>query len=134
MTMTEEFTVAKITALKEDVEEEVTLEVDGLTLVCFAVNRPMLNVGDSRKVQLKLFTVSDYGLVPASDAIEPSIERVAAGFGYHIVGTLVDQGVSVGDVTLRDETLPSDYAYLMGEKVSLTADRIGVRFLRELSQ
>lgn len=129
--MTEEFIVAKVMALNQGVEEEVTLDIGGLTLVCFAANRPVLNAGDFWKVQFKLFTVSDYGLVPESNGREPSIERVAAGFGYHIVGTLVDQGVSVRGVTLRDESLLSHYAYLRGEKVSLTADRVGVRFFQE---
>jgi hypothetical protein len=126
--MTHDFVMAKVQALNTDVEEEVTLDVDGLVVVGFASNRPALRVGDSRKVQLKLFTATDYGLTPASSDSSPSITRVGTGFGYRIVGTMVEQGVSVGAVTLQDESLPTDFTYLMGEKVSLVVDRIGVSF------
>lgn len=126
--MTHDFVVAKVQALNPDIEEEITLDVDGLILVGFASNRPALAVGDSRKVQLRLFTASDYGLTPASSDSAPSIARIGTGFGYCIVGTLVDQGISVGAVILQDESLSTDFAYLIGEKVSLVADRIGVRF------
>ena len=126
--MTHDFVMVRIQALNPDVEEEVTLDVDGRVVVGFASNRPALNVGDSRKVELKLFTATDYGLTPSSSDSVPSLTRVGTGFGYRIVGTLVEQGVSVGLVTLQDESLPTDFAYLMGEKVSLMADRIGVRF------
>ena len=128
--MTHDFVVAKVQALNPDVEEEITLDVDGLIVVGFTSNRPALAVGESRKVQLKLFTASDYGLTPASSDSMPSIARIGTGFGYRIVGTLVDQGISVGAVILQDESLSTDFAYLMGEKVSLAADRIGVRFLK----
>lgn len=126
--VTHDFVVAKVQALNPDVEEEITLDVDGLIVVGFASNRPALAVGDSRKVQLKLFTASDYGLTLASSDSAPSIARVGSGFGYRIVGTLVDQGISVGNLMLQDESLSTEFAYLMGEKVSLEADRIGVRF------
>ena len=128
--MTHDFVIAKVRALNPDIEEEITLDVNGLIVIGFASNRPALVVGDSRKVQLKLFTASDYGLTPASSDSVSSIERVGTGFAYRIVGTLVDQGVSIGAVILQDESLSTDFAYLMGEKVSLAADRIGVRFLK----
>lgn len=128
--MTSEFTAAEIKALNQDVEEEVTLEVAGITIVGFAANRPSISVGDVRKVQFKLFTASDYRLAAVGDEDIPILERIGVGFGYRIVGKLVDQGVSVGELILQDESLPTECAYLVGKMVSLEVDRIGVRFLR----
>ncbi|HVZ44335.1 MAG TPA: hypothetical protein VHA82_11040 [Ramlibacter sp.] len=127
----------------------MTLEVDGRTLVVFAPSRPTLDVGDQRRVLLNLFTTSDYRLTEAGADEEPTIKLIdpdpgesdepvtygePALFRYRIVGTLVDDGVSVGPVMLQHESLSSDNAHLLGKAVSLTSDRIFVQFLLDLPQ
>lgn len=128
--MNHDSTIVIVQALSSAIEEEITLDVGGQTLVGFASNRPALAVGDVVAVQFRLFTASDYGLIPINGDVAPSIEKVGGGFGYRIIGTLVEQGVSIGPVILQDESLSTDFAYLKGEKVSLEADRIEVRFIK----
>jgi hypothetical protein len=119
---------AKVEEIGEDVEEEVTLRIGDVSIVCFTGYSPyQVEKGKVYPVSLNLAFFNDFELIE-SDDLQPSLRKIGDGFAYVVTGLLCDDVIDAG-VKFQDETFLSDYGYLTGKMVSVKADRIDVEFL-----
>ncbi|WP_150526566.1 hypothetical protein [Roseibium sediminis] len=119
---------AYLKAICDDVEEEVTLVIGTMEVVCFASVVPYeLKVGRSYPVVFQVFLNDEYDLRKSSIA-EAGIERIDTGFGYRLRGRLVGNTIECG-LPFEDDHLADEYGYLDGELVELIVDRVDVEFI-----
>lgn len=119
---------AKVEKIDEDVEEEVTLLVQGQKLVCFAGVCPYpIEEGGIYPVLLNLVVFDEY-LVKQAEVASPSIERVGQSFSYVVTGKLFGDTLDAG-ISFQDEIFLRDYGYLDGKMISVQVDRIDAEFL-----
>lgn len=119
---------ALVQAIGHDVEEEVTLNLNGLEVTCFAGVCPYeIREGEKYPVSFELMIFDDYE-VEESEAESAGLERIGNGFSYWIKGRL-ERGVIDCGIQFEDEVLLSDYGYLDGKFIWLKVDRIDVEFL-----
>tara|TARA_Y100000588_G_scaffold311505_1_gene337582 strand:+ start:688 stop:1062 length:375 start_codon:yes stop_codon:yes gene_type:complete len=117
---------AKVLGLNPDIEEEVTLEVNGIELTCFAGMCPYeLNIGQEYPVT---FEMLDFELTEQESAEETSTTRVDSTYAYKLLGRLNGGTIDAG-LKICDEFLESDYAYLDGQFICLCVERLDVEFL-----
>lgn len=120
---------AKVLRLSDDIEEEVTLVIDGRKLVCFANMLPYgVKEGQSHQVELIPMVFNDYVIHELSDDISPSFTQIGYSFSYTIVGKLTGNVLNVGSIEFQDDYLLSDFGYLDGKMISWEVDRIDVEF------
>ena len=116
--------------LSDDIEEEVTLDLNGLELTCFASICPnRVFEGKRYLVSFELMIVDEY-LVEESADPTPSLERIGNGFSYWISGKL-DGAIINSVVQFEDEILLLDYGYLNNKNIRMKVDRIDVEFLED---
>ena len=109
-----------------DIEEEVTLEVNGIELTCFAGMCPYeLNIGQEYPVT---FEMLDFELTEQESAEETSTTRVDSTYAYKLLGRLNGGTIDAG-LKICDDFLESDYAYLDGQFICLCVERLDVEFL-----
>ncbi|MBN3575903.1 hypothetical protein [Vibrio neptunius] len=117
---------AKVLGLNPDIEEEVTLEVSGVELTCFAGVCPYeLTIGQEYPVT---FDMLDFELSEQEDVEETSLKRVGNTYAYELIGRLNGNAIDAG-IKVSNEFLESDYAYLDGKFICLNAERLDVEFL-----
>ncbi|MFV8457240.1 hypothetical protein ACNO5M_19415 [Vibrio owensii] len=117
---------AKVLGLNPDIEEEVTLEVNGIELTCFAGMCPYeLNIGQEYPVT---FEMLDFELTEQESAEETSTTRVDSTYAYKLLGRLNGGTIDAG-LKICDDFLESDYAYLDGQFICLCVERLDVEFL-----
>lgn len=117
---------AKVLGLNPDIEEEVTLEVNGIKLTCFAGMCPYeLNIGQEYPVT---FEMLDFELTEQESAEETSTTRVDSTYAYKLLGRLNGGTIDAG-LKICDDFLESDYAYLDGQFICLCVERLDVEFL-----
>jgi hypothetical protein len=120
--------MARVETISETVEEEVTLWIDGVRLVCFAAFCPYsIQVGGYYPVELLLFAIDDLEIKEV-EAMDASIERVDDSFAHVLIGTLSGETLDAG-LVFEDPTFGIDYAYLSGRTVQVRVDRIDAAFL-----
>jgi len=118
---------AKVLKLDPDIEEEVTLDVNGIEITCFASVCPFkISVGKEYPVA---FEFDDFDISEQSTE-ETSLARLGSDYSYELKGKLDGDTVDVG-IRIRDEFLSSEYGYLDGKFVSLKVGRLDVEFLEE---
>jgi hypothetical protein len=119
---------AKVERIDEDIEEEVTLVIDGLKLVCFAGVCPYpIEEGKAYPVSLHLVVFDDY-MITEVNIDESSLKRIGQGFSYIVTGRLSEDTLNAG-IAFQDQVFLSDYGYLDGKMVSVKVDRIDAEFL-----
>ncbi|GLR04989.1 hypothetical protein [Vibrio hyugaensis] len=117
---------AKVLGLNPDIEEEVTLEVNGVELTCFAGMCPYeLNIGQEYPVT---FEMLDFELTEQESTEETSMTRVDSTYAYKLLGRLNGNTIDAG-LKICDDFLESDYAYLDGQFICLCVERLDVEFL-----
>jgi len=118
---------ALLKEIDEHVEEQVTLIMEGVELVCFASLAPYkLKVGLSYPVAFQVFINDEYNLQKTSGT-NSGVERLGNGFRYKLRGRLVGNSIQCG-IPFEDEILESEFGYLQGELVELVVDRIDAEF------
>jgi hypothetical protein len=119
---------AKIEKIGDLVEEEVTLLIDGVEIVCFAGVCPYaLKESETYPVVLTLAIFNDYDLHESDDK-KSSLRQIENSFSYVITGLLSD-GILDAGIKFFDEIFLSDFRYLDGKMVSIRVDRIDVEFI-----
>jgi hypothetical protein len=119
---------AKVEEIGEIVEEEVTLLIDGIEIVCFASICPyVIEEGETYPVSLTLAIFSDYDLHESGDE-KSSLCQIGNSFSYVITGFLSD-GILDAGIKFFDEVFLSNFGYLDGKMASIRVDRIDVEFL-----
>lgn len=121
---------ALVKKIDDDVEEEVTLSLNGFEVTCFAGVCPyQIEEGKEYPVSFELMIFDDYHVNESKEEM-PSLERVGSSFSYWIIGKL-EGGIVNSSIPFEDEILLSDYGYLDGKYIRLKIDRIDVEFLTE---
>ncbi len=119
---------ALVKAIGDNVEEEVTLDLNDLKVTCFAGVCPYeIHEGERYPVSLELIVFDDYE-VKESEVEFAGLEQIGESFSYWIKGRL-EKGVIDCGIQFEDEILLSDYGYLDGKFIQLKVDRIDVEFL-----
>ncbi|MBA0281533.1 hypothetical protein D7Y44_12660 [Stenotrophomonas maltophilia] len=120
---------AVVEGLSPVVEEEVSIEISGERLVCFASYLPFrIEVGETYQVELSPMVFSEY-VVNDLPGIGSSITRRGVGYSYEIVGDLKDGRITSGEFMFFDEAFLEDFAFLDGRRVSWVVDRLDVLFI-----
>ena len=122
--------IALLKSVGEEVEEKVSLKVNGLVVTCFAGYCPnKICVGNEYPVVFELMIFNDYEVEEVESKC-CGVERIENGFSYWIKGRLCKGEIDCG-IKFSDEILLSDYGYLDGKFVRVKVDRIDVEFLEE---
>jgi hypothetical protein len=122
---------ARLAALNPQVEEEVTLALGAVTLVCFAAGRRPadLAVGNFYSVSFKLFALDDLVVTEEGQDAPEEVVRLGDGYAYKITGRMQKGRLLALGVPFDHEELASEFGHLDGSIVSIHVDRIGVKFL-----
>lgn len=121
---------ALVKRLDPQIEEEVTLEVEGIEFTGFSFVCPyIIEVGKSYPVSLG-FTVLDELIIREIQGEQKELERIGLGYEYYIRGLLYGDTIDGGIVFTDEDEYFSDYPELMDKYVEIKVDRISVEFLR----
>jgi hypothetical protein len=119
--------IAKIIQIDSIIEELVLLNVQGLTIRCFAVYCPsQIEVGTSYEVEFEMVLPDDLRISKVNNE-EPRIEMLDDGFSCEIYGYLNDD-IFQSLVDFSDQGIHFEYPHLNGQFVKITAQRIDVSF------
>ena len=119
---------AKLIAISEIDEYEVTLEINGAILLCFAVVCPYkIEVGKSYSIDFSL---------KVNENVEPkilnnelySLKKIGKGYGYILQGRLTDNKLDLGVFSIQDEFL-TQFPILNRKFIELEIQGLWVTFL-----
>lgn len=121
---------ALVKRLDPQIEEEVTIEIEGVEFTGFAFICPYkIEIGKSYPVSIG-FTILNELIIHAIQEKKKEIERIGLGYYYYIRGLLHEDTIDAGLVfTVNDEYF-SDYPELMNKFIEIKVDRISIEFLR----
>lgn len=120
---------ALVKKIDPDIEEEVTLELNGVEITCFAGVCPYrIQEGNKYPVSFELEVFNDYCIEELNEE-KVALQRIGNGFSYWIAGRL-DGSVIHSVIQFKDEILMSDYSHLDGKFIRMKVDRIDVDFLK----
>ena len=121
---------AVVRRLDPHIEEEVTLEMNGVEFTGFANICPYpIEMGHAYPVSIGI-TILDDVIIQELSEPKKELERIDSGFAYNIRGVIQADSLDAG-IVLTDEELFRDYAYLIDTYVEMKVDRISVEFLAE---
>ncbi|KEO85107.1 hypothetical protein [Tumebacillus flagellatus] len=123
--------MALVKRLDPHVEEEVTVEIEGVEFTGFAFICPYeIEVGQKYPVSIG-FTILDEFKVREIYENEKELERLDQGFGYCIRGLLDENSINAGIIILDEDEYFADYPDLIGKYVEMEVDRISIEFLEK---
>jgi len=117
---------AQVIHTNENIEEEVTLRVNGYELTCFANICPYEII--LSKIYPVIFGIDDYDVCIQNNSKETNMRRIGDGYAYEIKGKIMFDTIDAG-IQIYDEQLAYDYKYLNNEYVCLNTERLNVEFL-----
>lgn len=121
---------AQVVGLDDDIEELVTLQINGVILNCFASVCPYpIEKGRTYPVRLQLVVLGNDEVVELADPKDLGFVEIGVGFGYQIHGRLDGMRLIAGGLVFEDEALQVDFGHLDGKFVMVKVDRIDVEFL-----
>lgn len=113
------------------IEEEVTLEVEGIEFTGFAFICPYeIEVGRRYPVSIG-FTILDELIIREIYEDKKELERIDEGFQYYLRGLLQEDSIDTGVVFTDEDEYFADYPDLLGKYVEMKVDRISIEFLKE---
>ncbi|AMA74301.1 MULTISPECIES: hypothetical protein [Aneurinibacillus] len=122
--------LALVKRLDPHIEEEVTLEVEGIEFTGFTSVCPYeIEVGKSYPVSIG-FTILDELEIRVIYDEKKELERIGSGYKYYIRGILNRDSIDAGITILDEDEYFADYLGLIGKYVELQVDRISVEFLK----
>ncbi|MCT6942583.1 MAG: hypothetical protein M3Z62_19370 [Metasolibacillus sp.] len=121
---------ALVKRLDPQIEEEVTLEIEGIEFTGFSFICPYkIEVGKSYSVSLG-FTILNELIIHEIQGDKKEIERIGSGYEYYVRGLLQEDTIDAGLVFTDDDEYFSDYTELESKFIEIKVDRISVEFLR----
>lgn len=121
---------ALVKRLDPQIEEEVTIEIEGIEFTGFAFICPYkIEVGKSYPVSIG-FTILNELMIREIKGEKKEIERIGLGYEYYIRGLLHEDNIDAGLVFTDDDEYFSDYPELMDKYIEIKVDRISIEFLR----
>ena len=116
-----------VKSIDENVEEQVTLIVAGVEIICFASICPYeIIAGKTYPVEFEIMLNDDYE-IEQINSVSSHIQKIGSGFAYKLSGEMLDGTIDCG-IPFYDDYLISEYGYLRGKLVSLNIDRMDVEF------
>ncbi|MEK5104925.1 hypothetical protein MKX83_23565 [Cytobacillus sp. FSL M8-0252] len=112
------------------IEEEVTIEIEGVEFTGFAFICPYkIEIGKSYPVSMG-FTILNELIIHTIQEKKKEIERIGLSYDYYIRGLLHEDTIDAGLVFTDDDEYFSDYPELMNKYIEIKVDRISIEFLR----
>jgi len=122
---------AFVKGLDPHIEEEVTLEIEGIEFTGFSSVCPY-EIEEGKKYPVLVgFTILDELVIRENKEKTKELERIGLGYQYYIRGILQEDSIDAGIVLTDEDEYFSEYPYLIGEHVEIKVDRISVEFLRD---
>lgn len=123
--------LALVKRLDPHIEEEVTLEIQGIEFTGFAFICPYeIEVGQSYPVSIG-FTILDELIIHEIHDAKKELERIGIGYQYYMRGFLHENSIDAGIVIFDEDEYFVDYPDLIGKFVEMKVDRISIEFLNE---
>ncbi|WLV24512.1 hypothetical protein QR721_12840 [Aciduricibacillus chroicocephali] len=121
---------ALVKRLDPQIEEEVTIEIEGIEFTGFAFICPYkIEVGESYPVSIG-FTILNELIIHEIQRERKEIERIGLGYDYYIRGLLHADAIDAGLVFTDDDEYFSDYPEFVNKYIEMKVDRIDIEFLR----
>jgi len=122
---------AVVKRLDPHIEEEVTLEIEGIGFTGFAFICPyVIEVGRRYPVSIG-FTILDELIIREIYEDKKELERIDEGFQYYLRGLLQEDSIDTGVVFTDEDEYFADYPDLISKYVKMKVDRISIEFLKE---
>ncbi|MCS3809798.1 hypothetical protein [Xanthomonas sp. 4461] len=119
-----------IIGMSENIEEELTVSIDGQQLTCFASYLPYaIEVGKTYEAEVIAMVFEDYFVEKSGEAI-PSIKSCGDDYSYIVTGTLRGSCVDCGELVFCDDALIEDFGFLDGNIVNWRIDRLDLSFIQ----
>ncbi|OIR59210.1 hypothetical protein BLL41_21770, partial [Bacillus sp. FMQ74] len=117
---------AFVKGLDPHIEEEVTLEIEGIEFTGFSSVCPY-EIEEGKKYPVLVgFTILDELVIRENKEKTKELERIGLGYQYYIRGILQEDSIDAGIVLTDEDEYFSEYPYLIGEHVEIKVDRISV--------
>lgn len=121
---------ALVKRLDPQIEEEVTIEIEGIEFTGFAFICPYkIEIGKSYPVSIG-FTILNELMIRQIQGEKKEIERISLGYEYYIRGLLYEDKIDAGLIFTDDDEYFSDYPELIDKFTEIKVDRISIEFLR----
>ncbi|MFP9128838.1 hypothetical protein [Niallia sp. BSM11] len=121
---------ALVKRLDPQIEEEVTIEIEGIEFTGFAFICPYkIEVGKSYPVSIG-FTILNELMIREIQGEKKEIERIGLGYEYYIRGLLHEDTIEAGLIFTDEDEYFSDYPELMDKYIEIKVDRISIEFIR----
>ncbi|MEK4670641.1 hypothetical protein [Niallia sp. FSL R7-0271] len=121
---------ALVKRLDPQIEEEVTIEIEGIEFTGFAFICPYkIEVGKSYPVSIG-FTILNELIIREIQGEKKEIERIGLGYEYYIRGLLHEDTIEAGLIFTDEDKYFSDYPELMDKYIEIKVDRISIEFIR----
>lgn len=111
------------------IEEEVTIEVEGITITGFSTVCPFKIEEGSRYPVLLGFTVLNELVIREIEGERKELESTGLGYQYYIRGNLEESIIDAGLVLIDEDEYFADYSSLAGKYVEILVDRISIEFV-----
>ncbi|MBE0343127.1 hypothetical protein E4V51_21735 [Paenibacillus sp. 28ISP30-2] len=123
--------LAIIKRLSPHIEEEVTLEIQGIEFTGFSFVYPYeVEVGKEYSVSIG-FTILDELVIREIHDEKKELEPIGLGYQYYIRGFLQEDSINAGIVFSDEDEYFVDYPDLIGKYVEMKVDRSSIEFLQE---
>ncbi len=120
---------ALVKDINQEIEGEVTLQVNGFEMVCFSNMPPAMDaIGTVRPIELMPMVFGEYEVKEISALSTPAVERIGDSFSYLVSGKLSAGKVDAGVVSFEDDMLNSEFGYLDGKMITWKIERLDVDF------
>ncbi|GIN95562.1 hypothetical protein J6TS1_14320 [Siminovitchia terrae] len=121
---------ALVKRLDPQIEEEVTIEIEGIEFTGFAFICPYkIEVGKSYHVSIG-FTILDELMIREIQGEKKEIERIGLGYEYYIRGLLHEDTIDAGIVFTDEDEYFYEHPELVEKNVEMRVDRISIEFLK----
>ena len=118
---------AKILKLNDNIDEDVTLLIEGIVINCFISYCPYeIQVGDTYDVEL-MMNLADDLKVERVELRKILIERLGHGYSYLLYGNLHND-ILLSFTALNAEGIHYDHPECNGQFIKLEVERIDVSF------
>lgn len=122
--------IALIRNINKDIEEEVTVTINEVTLTGFANVCPyIIKEGQSYPISVGITVLDEFEIVEQQGK-EKQFYRDGNSFAYEISGLLTEHGILDANILIEDEVF-EDYRYMYGKYVKIKVDRISLEFIEE---
>lgn len=124
--------LAVIIGFNANIEEEVIVEINGVTIACFMpYGLPyQVEVGNRYPSSIEVIALDD---IEMQEIQEPKtgFEAIKSSFAYFVKGKFnaEERTIDAGIKVQIDESYLIDYGYLDGKYVQIRVDRININFL-----